>query len=227
MNPLFKIETTDLIVPKLKKKISSKMKNVLSAVSEVEKASGIPYPPYYVEPVLTVTISPDHMDGLGVLYARTIPVENRSSVEIIVQISAALVLFGTKTGIRLILSHEFLHYVELVRNFSKGIITSEMTSSSVYEEYYADSARTVDPSKVFKNKKLTRDLKKKMKDGLDDEKLNEKCTKNWIDMGLPMAKIPMGGNQVHLSMESVMRSRFEPQALALISELDSGQAAKK
>jgi hypothetical protein len=227
MNPLFKIETTDLIAPKLKKKISLKMKNVLSATSEVEKASSLPYPPYYVEPVLTVTTSPDHSDGIGVLYARTIPVENRGSVEIIVQISGALVLFGTKTSIRLILSHEFLHYLELVRNFSKGIVTSEITSTSVYEEYYTDLARALDPSKVFKNKKLTRDLKKKMKDGLDDEKLNEKCTKNWIDKGLPMAKIPMGRNQVHLSMESVMRSRFEPRALAFLSELDNSQAGRK
>src|SRR5579871_2451789 len=114
MNPLFKVEANDLLAPKLKKKISLKMKNVLSAVSDVEKYSGLRYPPYYIEPVLTLTTSSDSLDGVGVLYARTLPVENRGSVEIIVQISAALVLFATKASVRLVLAHEYLHYLELV-----------------------------------------------------------------------------------------------------------------
>src|SRR6202035_5257567 len=96
MNPLFKIETTTLLKNALKKKISLKMKNVLAAVSEIESYSGLRYPTYYIEPVLTVTTSQNNADGIGVLFARTIPLENRATIEIIVQISAPLVLYATK-----------------------------------------------------------------------------------------------------------------------------------
>jgi hypothetical protein len=227
MNPLFKIETTTLLKNALKKKISLKMKNVLAAVSEIESYSGLRYPTYYIEPVLTVTTSQNNADGIGVLFARTIPLENRGTIEIIVQISAPLVLYATKASLRLILAHEFLHYMELVRNFSKGILTSQITSDSIYEEYFADSSRALDPSKIFKNKKLTSDLKKKTKSGFSDEKLNEKCAKNWIDEGLPMAKITMGQNQVHVSIESVMRSSFDAKTLELLSKLDNESSSAK
>jgi hypothetical protein len=221
MNPLFKIETTALLKDALKKKVSLKMKNVLAAVSDIENYSELRYPSYYIEPVLTLTTSQNNADGVGVLYARTIPLENHGTIEIIVQMSAPLVLYCTKASLRLVLAHEFLHYLELVRNFSTGIMTSQITSDSIYEEHYTDSSRALDPSKVFKNKKLISDLKKKTKNGFTDEKLNEKCAKNWIDKGLPMAKMAMGQNQVHLSMESVLRSSFDVKALERLSKLEN------
>jgi hypothetical protein len=220
LNPLSKIETTDLLQNKIKKKIYAKMKNVDSAVSQIETLTGVRYPPYYIEPVLTVTTSQNVIDGLGVLYARTIPIEKTGKIQIVVQITAPLVLFGTKVTVRLILAHEFLHYLELVRNFSRGLVTSQIVSNSIYEEHYSDSSRAVEPSKVFKNKKLVADLKKRMKDGLNDEKLNEKCNTNWIEKGLPLGRISMGQNQVHLSMDSVFRSSFDNSALDFLKKME-------
>ena len=226
VNSLSKIESTELLQTKIKKKISAKMKNVLSAVSHVESLTGVRYPPYYIEPVLTVTTSQNMVDGLGVLYARTIPVETLGRIEILVQITAPLVLFGTMVTVRLILAHEFLHYLELVRNFSHGLMTSQIASNSVYEEYYSDSSRAIEPAKVFKNKKLIADLRKRMKDGLNDEKLNEKCRLNWIEKGLPVRKISMGQNQIHLSMDSVFRSNFDPAALEFLAQMDRSSRGK-
>ena len=60
------------------------MKNIYSEIALVEKLSGLKYPQYYIEPVLTVAESTDNMGGIGVLYARTIPVELNDRVEIIV-----------------------------------------------------------------------------------------------------------------------------------------------
>ncbi|MDA4110981.1 MAG: hypothetical protein OK439_00470 [Thaumarchaeota archaeon] len=220
LDALFKVENTDLLPTKLKKRIALKMKNVLSGVSEIEKLSGLRYPAYYIEPVLTVTVSQDNIDGMGVLYARTIPVDKQGMVEIVVQLTAPLLLYSTKSTMKLVLGHEFLHYLELVRNFSKGLLSTQLTTDSIYEEEFADSARGVEPSRIFKDKKIVKDLKKTLSKGLSDEKLNEKCRINWIEKGLPMARIPMARNQVKLSMESVLRSRFDPNAVKIVSELN-------
>ena len=170
MDPLFKLAKSDRLDRKTKKSVEAKMKNLAACISEVEKLSGLKYPPYYVEPVLTVTVSTDNMGGLGVLYARTIPIEANGRVEILVEITAPLLLYATKVTLRLVLAHEFLHYVELVRNFTRMDALSQISSSSIYEERYTDSSRALEPGKVFANKKLVSDLKKRTSAGLDDEK---------------------------------------------------------
>ena len=142
LDPLFKVERSELLNKKVKKSISSKLKNILEAVQKVEDGSGITYPPYYIEPVLTVVPSSGNMvDGLGVLYARTIPVEVEAKVRILVEFSAPLVLYATKTSLKLVVAHELMHYLELIRNFSTMNVTSQITSSTIFEEKYADSSR--------------------------------------------------------------------------------------
>ena len=195
------------------------MKNIYSEIALVEKLSGLKYPQYYIEPVLTVAESTDNMGGIGVLYARTIPVELNDRVEIIVELTAPLVLFATRTTLRLVLAHEFLHYVELVRSFSKLDIVSQTVSSCLYEERFSDSSRALDPSKIFSNKKLISDLKKKTSSGLSDEKLNEKCRTRWLEKGLPVIKIPLSENQLRVSVESVIRSNFDPKVKNIIKNL--------
>ncbi|MGA2876667.1 MAG: hypothetical protein ABSE82_14170 [Nitrososphaerales archaeon] len=219
LDPLFKLSKTEMLDKKTKKSIEAKMKNLVAAVSEVEKYSGLKYPPYYVEPVLTVTESTDNMGGLGVLYARTIPIDVNGRIEILVEVTAPLLLYATKVTLRLVLAHEFLHYVELVRNFTKLDVVSQITASSMYEERFTDSSRAVDPSRIYSNKKLVSDLRKRTSAGLDDEKLNEKCKTKWIERGLPMAKIPLGSNQVRVSIESIVRSTFDPKVKSLVASL--------
>ena len=219
MDPLFKLARTERLDKKTKKSVEAKMKNLLACVSEVEKFSGLKYPPYYVEPVLTVTESNDNAGGLGVLYARTVPIEANGRVEIVVEVTAPLLLYATKVTLRLVLAHEFLHYVELVRNFTKMDVVSQISSSSIFEERYTDSSRAVEPGKVFTNKKLVSDLKRRTSAGLDDEKLNEKCKTKWIEKGHPVAKIALAGNQVRVSMESVVRSNFDPKVKNLVANL--------
>jgi hypothetical protein len=217
VDPLFKIATSDRLDAKTKRSVGTKLKKLIAGVREVENLSGLRYPPYYVEPVLTVTESGDNVGGLGVLYARTIPVDVSGRVEIVIEITAPLLLFATKTTLRIVLAHEFLHYLELIRNFTNMDMTSQITSSSIYEERYTDSSRAIDPGRVFSSKKLVSDLRKRASAGLDDEKLNEKSKVKWIEKGLPIAKISLGQNQVRVSVESILRSSFDPKAKELVS----------
>ena len=196
-----------------------KLKNLVGAVSDIEKFSGLRYPPYFVEPVLRIVDSNDNIGGLGVLYARTIPVEIEGKIQILIEVTAPLLLYATKVTLRLVLAHEFLHYLELVRNFTKMDLVSQLTSSSLYEERHSDYSRAVEPGKIFSNRKLVNDLRKRTLTGLDDVKLNEKCRSRWIEKGLPIIKINIAQNQVHVSVESLMRTSFDPKVKNLVASI--------
>lgn len=169
--------------------------------------------------MLRIVDSNDNVGGLGVLYARTIPVEVEGKVQILIEVTAPLLLYSTKTTLRLVLAHEFLHYLELVRNFTKMNVVSQITSASLYEERYSDYSRAMDPGKIFSNKKLVSDLRRRTSTGLADEKLNEKCKSKWIENELPVAKLNLAQNQVHVSIESVMRSAFDPKVKSLVASI--------
>ena len=222
LDPLVRIESSNLLNQRTKKSIAAKVKNLLDGVSSVEHSTGTPeirYPPYFVEPVLRVVESSDNIGGLGVLYARTIPVEANEQVGVLVEISAPLLLYGTKSLLKTILAHEFLHYVELVKRFSRMDVISQITSSSVFEEGFEDASRAIDPALVYKDKKLISLLKKRETTGFTDDKLNEKCRTRWIEKGMPTARLPVGRNQASVSVSSLMRTRFDPGVMELIARL--------
>lgn len=206
----------------MKERIRKKSKVITGLVAEIEKISGAVYPTLLINPVLTVSISANDYGEIGLLYARTLPVESNGVISVVVQISAPLALYGSKYTLRLVLAHEFLHYIELVRQFSSFEISSQMPSSSVYEEKFLDAERAFDPLKVFPGKrKLASDLRNRFGAGFSDEKLNEKCRKLWIERGLPTAKISMGSNRVGVSVEALARSSFDRKAIDLGSRLAS------
>ena len=219
LDALFRVGGTNLLSPKLKKNVASRLANVVEGVQVAQKASGIPYPEYYIEPVLTLVESRDNLGGVGVLYARTVPLDANGRISIVVQFSAPLVLFGTKSFLRIIVAHEFLHYVDLVKHFSKMDIATQITSSSVFEETYQDASRALDPSIVYKEKKLISQLKKKETGGFTDDKLNEKIRIKWIEKGLPTVRLPVGQNQQRISIDSITRTRFEAKVVDLVSRL--------
>jgi hypothetical protein len=219
-DPLLKVENSKLLDKRTKRSINSKVKNVAEAIQLIEKSSGFRYPLYYIEPVLTIVPPADNVEaGVGVLYARTIPLEIQGKVMIVVEITAPLVLYATKATLRLVLAHEFLHYVELIRNFSSMNLTSQITSSSIFEERFTDYSRAIDPFFVFKEKKFAKSIAKKTTTGFDDPKLNEKCKEKWMEKGLPVAKIGLGTNQVNVGVDSVLRSDFDPKIKELISKI--------
>lgn len=224
LDPLFLVENTQKLDKKTKKKITVRLKMVKDAISQIEKMTGISYPDFYVDPILTLSVSPDDYGGIGILYARTIPIESEGMVKVLVQVSAALLLSGTKTTFKLILAHEFLHYVELVRQFTSGSLSSDTSPSYLFEERYKDAERAVDPQTLFpKQRKLAGDLSRMFQGGFTDEKLNEKCRTFWIEKGLPAVKIPVGENQVRISMEVLANSTFDPKVVELVSRLNSGK----
>ena len=162
------------------KKVRSRMKYLEAAVRRVEKASGLKYPPYYIEPVLPVSKTGGEYGQMGVLFARVIPTTLNGSVLILVQFTAALAAFGTKGTIEAVAAHEFTHYLELVRKLSTTDVVSDESATTLYEAAYADSERLVPPKLIFSDRPLVSLISRKFKNELADEALNKRVGAGWI-----------------------------------------------
>ena len=229
MDPFVLVEqsvTRGLLKPAMAKKLRERSKYLTAAVAKVEKASGLTYPPYYIEPSMPLATTSIEFGSVGALYARVIPARFEDRLSIIVQFTAPLLVFGLKGTIEAVAAHEFTHYVDLVRRFSRMQVTSDERVSTLFESEYADEERVVDPARVFtKDKKLAALVKKKFKGGLSDEKLNDKVAKSWIEKGLPTRRIAPEENVVSVGVDVVANTRFDPQVLARIRELEVKPAA--
>ena len=214
--------------PALIAKVKARGTYLSGAVGRVEKATGLRYPPYYVEPTLPVAVTSIEYGSVGAFFARVIPTSFEGKISIIVQFTAPLLLFGTKGTMEAVAAHEFTHYVDLVRRLSRMSILSEERVSTLFEAGYADEERIVSPSKVFaKDKALAKLVDKKFTPNLSDVKLDEKVSKGWIAKGLPTRRVTTEENNVRLDMAMVARTRFDPILLERIRAMEATRTARK
>ena len=223
MDPLRKVEDSKfakLIPQSVYKKIVSRFKFVKEGVKRIEKASGIKYPEYYVEPSMILSTSPLEMTQFGVLFARTMPkVSEDNRIKIIVQLTAPLIAFGMKGTIHAILAHEFLHYLELVGKMVRMDIISDELSGTLFEGRYADLTRLFEPEAVFKEKSLLRLITRKFPEGFQDFKLEDKAIKLWLNKGLPSTRISMDENVIRIPISAVANTELDRNLKKKIHEL--------
>jgi hypothetical protein len=203
----------------LARRVRLKMRVVQGAVARVEQASGLRYPPYYIEPVLPVSRGGGEYGQMGVLFARVVPTTVTGSLVILVQFTAALVAFATKGTIEAVAAHEFTHYVDLVRRLSTMSVTSDEVATTLYEASFADAERTVPPRLLFSDRSLLSLVSRKFKYDLTDPTLNRKVGDSWIAKNLPIRWVGPDENRVRLQMGIVAASKFDPAVLAKVAEL--------
>jgi hypothetical protein len=209
-------------------KVKARGKYLQGAVERVEKATGLRYPPYYIQPTLPVAITSVEYGSMGAFFARVIPTAYEEKLSIIVQFTAPLLLFGAKGTIEAVAAHEFTHYVDLVRRLSTMSIVSEERVSTLFEAGYADEERVVSPAKVFANDKpLAKLVAKKFTPNLTDPKLDEKVSKAWVAKGLPTRRLATEENTVRIDMAMVARTKFDPLLLERIKAMEAQQPARK
>ncbi len=229
MDPFFLLDKAvaqGAISPALAKRVRSKSKTLEGSVQRVERAANLKYPPYYVEPTLPVAATTVEYGSIGALFARVIPATFEGRLSILVQFTAPLVLFGLKSTVDAVAAHEFTHYVDLVRRFSRMQVTSDERVSTLFEAEYADEERVVDPSRIFKtDRPLATLVKRKFSAGLVDEKLNEKVASGWIEKGLPTRRVSTEENTVNVGVGVIAQTAFDPMLLMKIEELERAVAA--
>jgi hypothetical protein len=229
VNPFVELEVaekTGVIPSSIVKKIRRRIKYIEEGVTKVEKASGLSYPKYYIEPVLMLSTSSVDVGQVGVIYAKTSPVNTVTGLEIIVQLSTPLATYGLKQTITAVLAHEFTHYVELVRKFNKLEIFSDSTTSSLFESVYSDHEKTIKPETIFKDRRLIKTLIKKFPNGLDDSKLDEKTMKYWIEKGMPTKQISTDTSSTRIPVSSILTLKVDPLLKMKIQELEKKEYGK-
>ncbi len=221
MEPLHKVYEgfKDNLIPKdVFELINSRFSLVLEGIARIEKASGIKFPISYVEPSVILSTETNSFD-FGILFARTIPVYSKNSVQIIIQISAPLIAYGLKGTIHAILAHEFLHYLELISRLSKMSIISDELSGNLFENVYSDNLRLFEPQSVFDDKTLLHHITKRFPSGFRDYKLEDKVLKFWIERKLPAFKITLDANTVKLNAESLSQITLDNSLLKKLEQI--------
>jgi hypothetical protein len=211
------------IKPGLANKVKARGRYLVGAVERVERACGMRYPRYYVEPTLPVAVAAGEVGGVGALYARVIPAVYEGKLSILVQFTAPLVLHGAKGTVEAVAGHEFTHYVDLVRRLSTMSVVSDEKVSTLFEAGYADEERVVQPGKIFaKDRALASLIRRKFTPNLTDPKLDEKVAKKWIEAGLPTRRVAPEENTIRLDAQAVAGASFDPLVLEWLRGIGKG-----
>ena len=222
MDPLVLLDQAEAqskIPRTLARKVRLRMNLLAGAVNRAQSASGIKYPPYYVEPVLPVARSSAEYGEMGVLFARVIPTTATGSLAILVQFTAALVAYGSRATVDAVAAHELTHYVDFVRRFSTSDVAAEDRATTLFESTYADSERLVPPKLLFDDRALVALITRKFKNGFSDAALNKKVSEAWVGKGLPMRWVTPDENNIRLAMNVVTSTRFDPLVIAKVQEI--------
>jgi hypothetical protein len=228
LDPLIKVKEAHqkgIIPNNVYSLIKERFPITIEGINRIEKASGINYPVAYVEPSIILSSQDPSSYQYGILFARTIPVVIDEKLQVVIQITAPLVAYGLKGTVHAILAHEFLHYLELIRRFSKMEILSDEITGNLFESIYADETRLFEPRAVFNDKTLLFHITKKFPAGFRDYKLEDKVIKNWLEKALPKSNIAIDANIVKLSAESLSKIKIDPKLLTEIEKLE--QKSKK
>jgi hypothetical protein len=210
-DPLIKVRDArelELIPPEIYSVIVKRFSIVEMGIQRIERASGLKYPRYYIDPTLIIA-APSYADfqfaQFGFLFAQTIPVVKKNNeVEILIRITAPLVIYGLLGTIHAILAHEFMHYLELLNRIMKMDIISDELTASLFENRYRDSGRLLEAKCVFRSDQVLRDhIAKKFPEGFKDSRLEEKTIKYWMNRGLPSVSVPLDSNIIKIPVEAM------------------------
>lgn len=190
---------------------------VVPGIDRIERATGLAFPTAYVEPA--AVISPASQFGYGILFARTLPLVVEGEFRVVVQISAPLAAYGLKGAVHSILSHEFLHYLELIGRIHRGDLLSDEVTGNLFESVYADESRTLEPGAVFNDRTLVGHIRKRFGGGFRDSRLEKKVISHWIEKGLPKVHVRPDLNTASLPAESLSSVRLPEDMARCMDEM--------
>src|ERR687898_2524275 len=210
-DPLIKVRDArelELISPEIYSVIVKRSSIVEMGIQRIERASGLKYPRYYIDPTLIIA-APSFADfqfaQFGFLFAQTIPVVKKNNeIDIVIRITAPLVIYGLLGTIHAILAHEFMHYLELLDRIITMDIISDQLSTSMFENRYLDSGRLIEAKFVFRSDHALRNhITKRFPEGFKDTRLEKKTIKYWMNKGLPSITVSLDSNIAKIPIEAM------------------------
>jgi hypothetical protein len=205
---------------------------VKTGIERIERASGLKYPRYYIDPTLIIAAPSSFADlqlaQFGFLFAQTIPVVKKNNeIDIVIQVTAPLVIYGLLGTIHAILAHEFLHYLELLGKIIKMDIISDQLSASMFENRYLDSGRLIEAKFVFRSDHVLLDhITKRFPEGFKDTRLEKKTIKYWMNKGLPSITVSLDSNVTKIPVEAMANLNIDQGVKDKILEFERAAVRK-
>lgn len=217
---IYKSFTEGIIDTKTYQQTIKRVEIVNEAVNRIEYVTTVDFPDFVIEPSLILGSSDMEFGQHAVLYARTIPYPTKANqIRIIIQLCAPLILYGLKGTIHAVLAHEFLHYLNMVKNILEMKINSDIVTFTSFEASFVDEEKTLNPKKVYKgDRSLIRMLNLKFSNGLYDSKLDMKTQKMWINKNKPTQSISLSKNYTSLPFAAFVNTKFDDHLMAMIEE---------
>jgi len=222
LDPLIKLKEAErrgVISKSIVKRIERRMKYLYEGINRIENSSQLSFPSFYIEPYLPLVISTTEIGKVGIIYARVIPFTFNTNLNLYIEVSAPLVLFGSKNTICAVLAHEFSHYIFLLWKLSKFNILSEEFSSTLIESLYKDEEKLIKPEKLYKDRGLVRLVKNRFKDGFVDIKLENKTFKEWIEKNLPVQRLTPEANIIRIPIKTLLNLDIDSKTRKKIDEI--------
>jgi hypothetical protein len=224
IDPLFKVKLAlegKLIDDHIFNLISKRKTIVEDGINRIKKLTEIEFPQYFIEPSLLIATSPLEFEQFSIIYARTIPICSRENkIEIFIQLFAPLIIYGLRGTIHSVIAHEFLHYLDLLNKIINVDITSDTQNNTLFENIFSDNEKLFNYNRVFKKDRyLTKIISNKFEYGFNDERLNNKSVKLWIQKKLPIEKLPIENNYTKISFSSLVNTEIEEGIKKKIAKL--------
>jgi len=219
---IYKSYTEGILDTKTYQQTIKRVEIVNEAVNRIEYLTTVKFPDFVIEPSLAIGSSDIEYGQPAILYARTIPyTTDTNQIRIIIQLCAPLILYGLKGTIHAVMAHEFLHYLNLVKNILEMKINSDIVAVTSFEASYIDDEKTLNAKKVYRgDKSLVRMLNLKFGNGLRDSRLDTKTQKMWINKKKPTQTIPLSNNYARLPFAAFSNTTFDDHLMAMIEEWD-------
>lgn len=193
------------------------------AITDVEKASGIGYPPVFIEPVLKKVSYPTQDISYTVIYASWNLRDLEGGIKLCVDISLPFLLYAPDEVLRACVAHEFLHYIFITiaihnKQFDK-LLAEDNNDRETHIIF--DETQTVSADEWLCNEELKGLVKKVFSPLIKEQKL-EDAIERWDKSGLPSMIISAGENRVHIPilqydkipLDSTILQRVHPKPAA-------------
>lgn len=195
--------------------------NLSSVLLDIEVATGIKYPPAEVKPYLIVLVYTGDIEYEANVYARTVVKPSETTgVGFVIEFTAPLLAYASIETVKAVAAHEMAHYVEILKRLVGLKLTSEPPPDSLFETLAIDESLSVDPERLFgSGSEYTKLVREVFKNGLRDEKLEERVEREWVGRGLPVVKINSEENIVKIPVESILSLSVDDELLAKLGGL--------
>ncbi|MGQ9759594.1 MAG: hypothetical protein ACUVQ5_03355 [Candidatus Methanomethylicaceae archaeon] len=201
------------------RKFFEKLSVLEGAISSVEKAFGLDYPPIAFDPNLVIVKYPSGFSQT-VIYASTQIQRLEGKYRLCVELTLPFLLYAKEGLLRACLAHEFLHYIFITITLSSKSLESLPSEKPIAPEVYIafDETRTVKAEEWIKDDELLGEIRRYFKPLILEAELEESIREKWIKRMLPLREISAEESMLRVPLLEVDRIPLD-QRIVEISKM--------